>query len=247
MDTRVVVPALTLRDERMRIDVQGIRRYAARAVATWVDRFILSGTTAGGSEMEPEERAAVVDLWLEHAAPTRLLACCWTDADVAHAEARGVAPLVVMQQIDSRAAAEAFLQSLPAGAFVYSHPAHSATVLDPELCAEAVRSGNLPVGAKLAKVSGSDIAAVRASAGPAFELWDASSRNIAASAEAGASGVVATPLGPIASPFPSRQLDAVQQAIDHVQADLDGLPSRSARAQHLERCAAAAEARLHGS
>jgi len=236
----IVVPALALRAVSGHLDEQAIAKYARRAASTWVDCFILSGTTTQGQSLSTAERAVVLDLWLDLTPATRLLACCWSAGDMVNALHRGIAPIVVMRDLSDRAAASSFLHSLPAGAYVYSHPAHSRIVLDAQLCADAREAGFLPVGAKVAKVTHSDIRSIRDQTGPDFTLWDASSRNIRASVAAGASGVVATPLSPFASPFPSRGVDSVQGVVDRVQADLDRMASRDARSAYLAERAVAA-------
>lgn len=123
---------------------------------------------------------------------------------------------------------------------MYSHPAHSPVVLDPQLCADAREEGFLPAGAKVAKVTRDGIRQMRAEAGTSFALWDASSRNVRASVAAGASGVVATPLSPLLTPLPPRDLDLLQITVDRLQGELDGIASREARSAHLAGLAAAA-------
>ena len=65
----VVVPALALRTASGSIDLAATRPYAEGAAATWVDYFILSGSTAQGQHLLPIERAAVLDLWLDVTTP----------------------------------------------------------------------------------------------------------------------------------------------------------------------------------
>lgn len=87
----------------------------------------------------------------------------------------------------------------------------------------------LPKGAKIAKISVDEITAIRGVVGADFSLWDGSSRRIEASLDAGASGVVATPLSALPAPFPKRSVVTLQLAIDKTQAKLDRQPSRAAR------------------
>lgn len=233
MHPYIVVPALTIRTADGDLDITGTARYAQRAASTWVDRFILSGTTARGYLMTEQERLAVVRAWLDHVPPARVLACCWSRGDVDNAATQDVTPIAVIPHCHNDEAALRFFASLPAGSFVYSHPGNSPTVFDAQLCSKARSSGCLPVGAKLSKASHHEIAAVRAQAGPSFVLWDGSSRDIAGSVAAGATGVVTTPLSPFPQPFPPRTLAHLQPALDEIQADLDRLPSRKARSDHL--------------
>jgi hypothetical protein len=236
MQADIVVPALNLRGATGSLDETETAEYARRAASTWIDRFILSGTTTQGEAFSEAERAVVLDLWCDVAPPGRLLACCWSARDVENAQRRGIAPIVVMRDLQDHASAVRFLQALAAEAYVYSHPTHSRTVLDAQLCANARDAGFLPAGAKVAKVTRDCIRRMRAEVGTSFALWDASSRNVRASVNAGASGVVATPLSLFASPFPPRHLPAVQATVDKVQEDLDRMP-REARNAYLTRCA----------
>lgn len=238
MNPNIVVPVLTIRTPEGGLDRQGTARYARRAASTWVDRFILSGTTARGYSMTEQERLCVLRVWLDHTDPARVLACCWSRADVDNATAQRVTPLVVIPHLHDDDAALHFLASLPAGSFIYSHPGNSPTVFGAQLCSKARNSDCLPVGAKLSKVSHREITDVRAQAGPSFILWDGSSRDVAGSIAAGATGVVTTPLSPFTQPFPLRDLTHLQPALDEVQEHLDRLPSRDARNNHLSALAA---------
>lgn len=238
MNPHIVVPALTIRKPEGGLDKQGTGQYARRAASTWVDRFILSGTTARGYLMTEQERLCVVRVWLDHTDPARVLACCWSRADVDNAVEQGVTPIVVIPHLHNDDATLRFFAALPAGSFIYSHPGNSPTVFDAQLCSKARSSDCLPVGAKLSKASRREIAAVRAQAGPFFILWDGSSQDIAESIAAGATGVVTTPLSPFTQPFPPRNLTQLQHALDEVQAHLDQLPSREARSDHLSALAA---------
>lgn len=229
----LVVPALTLRDAHGAVDSRATAEYASRAAATWADRFLLSGSTTRGWEGTTGDRAAVVDLWLDLAPTSRLVACCWSDADIAVATDREVTPMVVLRDLPDAAAVVLRLADLPREAYVYSHPALSSAVLGPDTCAYSRASGHLPAGAKMAKVDAAAIGAVRSSAGPDFVLWDGSSRAIARSVAAGADGVVAIPFSSFDAPFPSRDPTDVQRALDRAQADLDRLGSRRERSDYL--------------
>jgi len=239
VNPHIVVPALTIRTPEGSLDTQRTAQYSRRAASTWVDRFILSGTTTRGYSMTEQERVRVLRVWLDHTDPARVLACCWSRADVDNAVTQGVTPLVAIPHLHNDHAALRFFASLPIGSFIYSHPGNSPTVFNAQLCSKARGSDCLPAGAKLSKVSHREITAVRAQAGPAFILWDGSSQDIAGSIAAGATGVVTTPLCPITQPFPPRTLAQLQAALDEVQAYLDRLPSRDARSDHLAALAVA--------
>lgn len=232
-DLHVVVPALSLRTAEDGLHLDATRRYAERAVQTWIDTFMLSGSTTRGDLLTVAERAAILDLWLHLAHPSRLLASCWCPQDLEEAEHRGIRPIVVMRDLQNQDQALALLGGLPAGACVYSHPMYTPTVLDADLAAAARHRGTLPAGAKIAKISVEQIAALREAAGPTFSLWDGSSRHIRTSIEAGASGVVATPMTVLPTPFPTRSVEAIQATVDRIQAQLDRLPSRKERLVQL--------------
>lgn len=114
------------------------------------------------------------------------------------------------------------------------------SVFDAELAAAAAASsaGTLPAGGKIAKITRPALADVHRAAGDEFRLWDGSSRGIQESIDAGAAGVVATPLCAFTDRFPARQTSLIQAAVDPVQADLDALPDRTARTAELMRRAA---------
>lgn len=170
----------------------------------------------------------------------RLLACCCSANDVENAQRRAIVPIVVMRDLPNHASAAGFLRSLPAGAYVYSHPLHSPVILDAQLCAAARDAGFLPAGAKVSKVTQDD--------NPVYACRDrvgvrAVGRVVAqCSSErrrrcVGSGRDVAQPLF---DSFPPRDLDVLQTVVDRVQADLDRIESREARGTHLAELAAAA-------
>jgi dihydrodipicolinate synthase/N-acetylneuraminate lyase len=235
----IVVPALALRQANGDIDVPATRRYGERAAATWVDYFIISGSTTRGQDLSPEQRADLLDLWLDVADGQRLLACCWTPDDIKNAKARGIAPMVTMRQLDRHANALAFLRQLPRDAYIYSHPLFGGAVFNADLATAARDADVLPAGGKIAKISTADVAAISEAAGPQFRLWDGSSRRIQASLEAGVAGVVATPLCAFDTELPAKEPTLVQAAVDPVQAALDEVPDRASRTAELMRRATA--------
>lgn len=232
----VIVPALTPSGWPA-TGRAGLGEYVRRAADTWIDAFLLSGSTTRGDLLSTTDRAELIDVWLQHLPPHRLIACCWHPDDVTAATARGVAPMVVMRGLPDRRAALEFLAELPAGGLVYSHPMYSPTVFDAELATAARGAGVLPAGGKFAKVSLDQGAALRAATGSGFALWDGRCRHVAASAAAGAAGVIATPLSHLPKPFPSPELSHLQAALDGYQAALDALPGRPERTLMLQRAA----------
>src|SRR5690606_2551616 len=125
------------------------------------------------------------------------------------------------------------LRALPSGAYIYSHPMFGGAVFDAGLAGAAREQGVLPAGGKLAKISATDITKVHATAGAAFHLWDGSSRRIRSSVDAGAAGVVATPLCAFDTDLPAKDIALVQAAVDPVQRTLDALPDRASRTAEL--------------
>ncbi|MGY1969740.1 hypothetical protein ACW9HH_36455 [Nocardia gipuzkoensis] len=234
MDFAVIVPAVTLRTEAGDLDLPAIRQYASRAAHTWVDRFLLNGSTTRGFEYSAADRLAVLEAWLETVNPVRLLACCWTPEDVRDAVNRHVTPMAVMSGLPNMASALQFLAELPEAAAIYSHP----TMFDglpftPDLAAAASVAECLPIGGKLAKVDLSVISEIRNLA-PDFQTWDGSSRQVRKSLEAGAVGIVATPLaGLIAGDLPPKDIDVLQGVLDRRQSELDLLSSRNDRHRAL--------------
>lgn len=225
MRPRVLIPVLNPRCSTGEIDQRSLRAYAARAAATWADAFLLSGSTTRGDLLDAAQRQQVMDVWLEYAQPSRLIACCWEARDIYTAADRGVPAMVVLRDLRSYPSGIDFLATLPPGAYIYSHPRYTLTTFDGELARAAAEAGVLPVGGKISKIGLGEISAVRAAAGPGFALWDGSSRHVAASVSAGATGVVTTALSPFAEPFPAWDFTALQTCLDKLQADLDALPT----------------------
>lgn len=232
MGFTIVVPTLNILDETGRIDMQATRRYAELARDTWVDRFLLNGSTTRGDLLSPASRAEIVDLWAEVVGPDRLLACAWAPADFEAAAQRHVTPMGVMHGIRTGAEALVFLRGLPHGATIYSHPMFGLP-LTPELVSRATDVGCLPAGGKLAKVKVGEISEIHQLA-PDFALWDGSVRHLRESLQAGAAGVVATPLAPLlVNGLPPKDVDKVQAAVSAVQSALDVLPDRPSRSAYL--------------
>lgn len=235
---RLAIPALTFRTATGRLDEHTSAAYARRAVATWLSVFVLSGTTTEGDTFTSAERAAVLDIWRSLTHPERLLACCWEPDDITAALHRGIRPMAVMRKLSDRTQALRFFGGLPKGAYVYSHPIHTPTVLHPKLIDLAHGEGCLPAGAKISKVPPGTIPLLRSAAGHDFDLWDGSARRIAASLEHGASGVVATPLTVVPEPFPAANAD-LQAHVDRWQTRLDAITDPSQRARWLRTTAVA--------
>jgi hypothetical protein len=217
----IIIPALTFRTADGDLDETTTTRYAEKAAGTWLDYFILSGTTTEGDTFTADERAQVLDLWGKTTDAARLVACCWTRADIDAAIERGIRPMAVMRGLRDEDEAIAFFRSLPPGAFAYSHPRHTPTVLSAPVTTAVSEAGFRPSGAKISKLPPGDLLAIRAAAGPEFVLWDGSCRNIQRSLDEGANGVVATPLTVLPDPFPDREIRALQTALTPLQSAFD--------------------------
>jgi hypothetical protein len=218
------------------LDLPATRRYAEQAGRSSVDYFLLNGSTTQGSETSIELRRTVIETWAEIVGAGRIIACCWSRADVDAAARPQVIPMAVMDGLRDEDEALTFLQSLPAGATIYSHPELFCGVPFTAGLARAAQEADcLPDGGKLAKIKPSEISAIHESAS-GFRLWDGSSRHIEQSLQAGADGIVATPLtAVIAGPaeFRPEATETLQAAVDPVQATLDALPDRDSRRRYL--------------
>jgi len=210
----IVVPARCPRDPAGNLDETAIAGYASRLSATWVDHILVSGSAADGESLDADQRARVLDVWLDAAPPGRLIAACWSLQDVTAALTRTVRPMIVLQDLPDQRAALQLLATLPVGAYVYSHPRYTTATLDPALAHAAASAGVLPAGAKVSKVTTGDIAALREACGLELDLWHGSARDISGSIDAGASAVVVTALADLPEPFPPEDVAALQALVD---------------------------------
>ncbi|MBW0270074.1 hypothetical protein ATM97_02925 [Nocardia sp. MH4] len=227
----VVVPALHIPRATGGIDLEQTRRYAESAARSWVERFLINGSTTGGRELHVAEREAVLDVWLDVVGRERLLACSWSWRDITAACERGVLPMAVMTPDFVGADVLQWLGKLPP-ATIYSHPAYGASVWTPELARTSTAAAIAPLGGKVSKIDTDQVRALHAAA-PEFSLWDGSARHIRESLAAGASGVVLTPLAGDLHRLPLKTVHNVQTFVDVVQAELDQIPSKADRRQLL--------------
>jgi dihydrodipicolinate synthase/N-acetylneuraminate lyase len=230
----IIIPALTFRTAGGELDEPATAHYAETAAGTWLDYFILSGTTTEGDTFTVGERAQVLDIWLKTTDKSRLVACCWNRADIDAALERGIRPMAVMRGLRDENEAIAFFRTLPAGAFAYSHPTHTVVVLTPALLGTAVHTGCRPAGAKISKLNVGDLPLVRRSGGDSFAIWDGSARQLQESLTSGANGVVATSLSSLPAPFPKPHLLELDSYLKAEQRDLDLHPEPSDRADWLK-------------
>ncbi|MGN2640525.1 hypothetical protein ACTD5D_31025 [Nocardia takedensis] len=226
----IVVPTMHLVHEDGTLDRVATRQHAQAAATGWTDLFLINGSTTAGDELTSAERVDVLDIWLNAVDASRLLACAWSHDDLQHAADRGITPMVVLKA-NSRGAAERLLEALPDRTTIYSHPMFGYT-FNADLAAWARGIGRLPKGGKLAKIELTEISEILRTV-PEFDTWDGSSRRIQESANAGAAGVVATPLSAVLGNLPSRNLALIQSTVDSVQMELDRLPDRPAKRRWL--------------
>ncbi|MEU5410488.1 hypothetical protein [Nocardia asteroides] len=227
----VVVPALHIPRVTGGIDLKQTRRYAESAARSWVERFLINGSTTGGRELHVAEREAVLDIWLDVVGRERLLACSWSWRDITTACERGVLPMAVMTPDFVGADVLQWLGKLPP-ATIYSHPAYGASAWTPELARTSTAAGIAPLGGKISKVSLDQVSELHRAA-PRFTLWDGSARHIGQSISAGAAGVVLTPLAGDLRRLPPKSIEDVQRFVDVVQAELDQIKAKSARRELL--------------
>jgi guanylate kinase len=230
---RIVVPVLTLRNADGTLDLVANSEYAARASATWLHGFIVSGTIGEGDTASPRDRERLLDIWHQHAAPGRVFSTAWHDADHASILSSGARLMAVMRGCDSDDDALKFLARLPSGSHIYSHPAYATHTFSASLAARAAESGVLPAGGKLCKLSLADIRAIRQAAGESFDLLDGRCRHVVLSMTAGASGVIAAPLSTLPDLPAEGDIEGLQGVLDTEQSRLDIDSDRSARLRRL--------------
>jgi dihydrodipicolinate synthase/N-acetylneuraminate lyase len=234
VEPSIMVPALTPRNGNGEIDRKACLTYAEQASQTWIDLFMLAGSIGEGFALTSQQRAWVLETWLERVPAERLLACAWSIEDLSCIQRLGVRPVMVLKNLADQAEALQLLSSLPKGSFVYSHPRYTKTTLTPSVAEEARARNTLPAGAKLSKVSLDDISALRTATGDAFALYDGRSRHIQRSVAAGATGVVVVPLSILPEELPGRsELPALQDLINRIQEEIDSISSVSDQASML--------------
>lgn len=236
MAAEIIVPALTLTDTLGCIDEIASAKYARRAANSSFDRFLLSGSIGLGLGTPMRARLKTLEIWLDHVASDRLLACSWDAKESSEICRMGVRPMVVLQNAEDERRILRIMSDLPVGAWVYSHPQYSTAVLSAAVLRAARDEGVLPAGAKVSKVNVDEVRALRDAAGPDFALFDGRCRHVAASVAAGATGVVAVPLTVLPEDLPPREsFDALQAVIDRGQAVVDAHVDVAGQARALRR------------
>lgn len=227
----LLIPVPALRNEDGLLDEDMTVRYASRMTTTWADRFIVSGPMGVGEQSTHEERTKQLDLWAKHVDKRRLVAACWSNADIEVALDRGVQPMIMIHantQVELLRA----LESAPSRAIAYTNPRYSKATLNAEIIQKARAQGTLPAEVKLSKVTHNELASIHRAAG-ATNIIHGSSRNISASIESGASAVVAPPLAAVPPPWPRPHISDIQHAVDEVQRLLDACANHQERVQKI--------------
>lgn len=222
----IVVPAPTFRHPGGELDHDTTSRYAHKLAASWAPHIIVSGPMGRGEHATVGERGVILDLWLQHIEPNRLVATCWTAYDVRVAQLRQVRPLVMLAADTATGLADQ-LDHSPADGWVYANPRYSRALLTAELVAAAGASG-----VKLSKVDYTELRTMR-TANQQITIVHGSSRNIAASLTAGADLVTASPLAALPSDFPAPDLGVIQRRADTIQQSLDELLTHHARVKSI--------------
>lgn len=224
----VAIPVPTFRHHDGTLDELAIKQYARHLATTEIDHVIVAGPMGLGETCTPEERTRLLDLWVTHFDRELVVSACWQANDVQEALQRGVRPLVMLQA-DTDADLLSSLGKVPAGGIAYANPRYSKAVLTPELLTAARGQGVLPSAVKLSKVTGGEIAEMRAAAGRELQIIHGSSRDVAGSLAAGADAVVAPPLAALPLPWPEPTSEALQRAVDATQRLLDTCADHRAR------------------
>jgi len=233
---RVAVPVLTLRNTNGRIDAVATREYAQRAVATWIDVFILCGTIGEGEQLDDAERRQVIETWSSVVPTERLVACAWQVNDFHYIDALDLKPMSVLQGFEDESALLRSLAELPPESYVYSHPKYSPVTFSDSIAHRARKNGSMPGGGKICKVSLAEVSALRKATGHTFALYDGRCRHVARSVDAGATGVIAVPLSYLPRELPDRDdAEALQRLIDQTQARIDSTPTLAGRMDLLTR------------
>lgn len=227
----VVVPALHIPRADGTLDSHRTRDYAQSAAGSWVDRILINGSTTGGRELTRADREVILDIWLDAVGPDRLLACSWSWPDITSASDRNITPMAVMTPEFVGADALRWLGELP-HATIYSHPAYGGPVWTPDLAQASAAADSTPLGGKVSKVSIDDVTDLHRAA-PHFALWDGSARHIRQSLDAGAAGVVLTPLAGDLDRLPPKSVELIQKFVDPVQAQLDQISGKTDRRRFL--------------
>lgn len=231
----IVIPAPTFRDGAGTLDRTLVRRYARHLASTWVQYIIASGSTGLGECATQAERALLLDLWLEHVTPARLIAGCWAPADTAFAVRRGVRPLLILCA-DSERELIKQLAAVPESGLAYVNPRYSSVRLESRFVSRSV-SNFQGSGLKVSKITFDTLREIRAVVGRRVQLIHGSSRDIARSLAVGADLVTASPLAAIPSELPCPSIEDIQCRVDALQVDLDTQADHRARVEAITDCA----------
>lgn len=198
----IAIPAPIFRTVGGAIDHDLNAHYARRLGSTWVRHAVVAGPMGLGEACTPEQRAELVELWMRHVEPARLLVACWTPAEIRTVTDSGIRALAMLA-IDTDDELLAALGGLPPLAVAYTNPRYGGSLITPELLAANADRPDMPAALKFSKVTISELANIRQVVGPGVTIIHGSSRRIADSLAAGVDIVVSSPLAVLPKQWPA--------------------------------------------
>lgn len=238
MQPLIAVPAATFRRSDGALDLLTVERYASLLSSTWVRHVIVAGPMSLGERCNSAERRQLVEIWAKTIGQERVIAACWTRAEIDAALDRGTRVLAMLRAVDGADLIRQ-LRGLPPGVIAYTNRRYSSAVLTAETVALARADSTLDA-VKLSKATFNELRDVRQAGGPDLHLIHGSSRHIAKSLSAGVDVVVSAPLATLPAPWPAPDLADVQRAVDAVQRKLDAVGDHHGRVAAIEANARAA-------
>lgn len=224
----IAIPAPIFRTVGGAIDHDLNAHYARRLGSTWVRHAVVAGPMGLGEACTPEQRAELVELWMRHVEPARLLVACWTPAEIRTVTDSGIRALAMLA-IDTDDELLAALGGLPPLAVAYTNPRYGGSLITPELLAANADRPDMPAALKFSKVTISELANIRQVVGPGVTIIHGSSRRIADSLAAGSRHRCVVPVGCAAQAVARVTVASVQRAADTIQSMLDREPDYWAR------------------
>lgn len=194
-DPDLVVPVVTLRNRDGTIDWGANDEYSRRASNSGCS-VLVAGTTGGGTNMSPDERLRLSQLWLRNLGPGLVNLALLGESD-SQLVPEGVRPVLVPQQVGIEGL-EGLAADTP-GCVAYSRQS-----LGWQLPDEVRIPDPAPFAVKLSSASVPAAKAAAAMFAGSPRIWYGRSSQGAAALRAGADAVVAAPLAAaICSPLPT--------------------------------------------
>lgn len=219
--SRLVIPAPTFRKQGA-LDLDTTARYTNLLVTSAARYVLVNGPMGRGEDMNDWERAAPLAEWISRVPAQRIIAACWTGADLDEAQKQQVQQLVMLQAANESELARQ-IGAAPQGTWMYANPRYSGALVTPELARQ-----HQVAGVKLSKVTFSTLRAMRET-NPDAVVLHGSARNIETSLNAGADLVTTPPLTATPNADLGMNIQIAQQHIDSSQATLDYLEGHDAR------------------